>query len=45
VIPVVKVDDINIGDSTCGPITKKLQDWYVQDIEKQVNGTIQEIVS
>ena len=43
VIPVVKVDDINIGDSTCGPITKKLQDWYVQDIEKQVNGTIQEI--
>ena len=44
VIPVVKVDDINIGDSTCGAITKKLQDWYVQDIEKQVNGTIQEIV-
>jgi len=37
VIPVVKVDDINIGDNTCGPITKKLQDWYVQDIEKQVN--------
>jgi len=27
-----------------GPITKKLQDWYVQDIEKQVNGTIQEIM-
>jgi len=34
------VDDINIGDNTCGPITKKLQDWYVQDIEKQVNSAI-----
>ena len=34
VIPVLKVDGKYIGDKTRGPITKKLQDWYVQDIEK-----------
>ena len=37
VIPVVEVDGKNIGDKTRGPITKKLQDWYVQDIEKMIN--------
>ena len=37
VIPVVEVDGKNIGDKTRGPITKKLQDWYVQDIEKTIN--------
>ena len=37
VIPVVQVDGKYIGDKTRGPITKKLQDWYVQDIEKTIN--------
>jgi len=37
VIPVVEVDGKYIGDKTRGPITKKLQDWYVQDIEKTIN--------
>ena len=36
VIPVLKVDGKYIGDKTRGPITKKLQDWYVQDIEKAI---------
>ena len=36
VIPVVEVDGKYIGDKTRGPITKKLQDWYVQDIEKAI---------
>jgi branched-chain amino acid aminotransferase len=40
VIPVVQVDRKYIGDKTRGPITKKLQDWYVQDIEKQVNSAV-----
>lgn len=28
ITPVTKVDDMSIGDGTCGPITKKIQDYF-----------------
>jgi D-alanine transaminase len=35
VMPIIEVDGKKVGDGLPGPVTKRLQEWFEQEIEKQ----------
>ncbi|QTC39905.1 D-amino-acid transaminase [Bacillus sp. V3] len=37
VMPVIKVDETVIGQGAPGPVTRKLQEWFTERIEKECN--------